>query len=47
MEKILNGYFYNPTKGNLKVDQVIDEILSYIAEKPELVRIAPFRKNWK
>lgn len=35
MEKILNGYFYNPTKGNLKVDEVISEALSYIAEKPE------------
>jgi len=35
MEKILNGYFYNPTKGNLKVDEVINEALSYIAEKPE------------
>jgi predicted RNase H-related nuclease YkuK (DUF458 family) len=35
MDKIVNGYFYNPTKGNLKVEAVIDEILSYIAEKPE------------
>ena len=35
MEKFLNGYFYNPTKGNLKVDEVINEVLSYIAEKPE------------
>jgi len=35
MEKILNGYFYNPTKGNLKVDAVINEVLGYIAEKPE------------
>lgn len=35
MEKIINGYFYNPTKGNLKVDEVISEALSYIAEKPE------------
>ena len=35
MEKLLNGYFYNPTKGNLKVEQISDEILGYIAEKPE------------
>lgn len=35
MDKILNGHFYNPTKGNLKVDQVINEVLGYIAEKPE------------
>ena len=35
MEKILNGYFYNPTKGDLKVDEVMNEVLSYISEKPE------------
>ena len=29
------GYFYNPTRGNLKINQVIDEILNYIKEKPE------------
>jgi predicted RNase H-related nuclease YkuK (DUF458 family) len=35
MEKVLNGYFYNPTKGNLKIDEVISEVLGYMAEKPE------------
>lgn len=35
MEKILNGYFYSPTKGNLSFDQVLEEILKYISEKPE------------
>lgn len=35
MEKILNGYFFNPTKGNLEINQVIDELLNYISEKPE------------
>lgn len=35
MEKILDGYFYNPTKGNLKIYQVIEEILNYILEKPD------------
>lgn len=35
MEKILNGYFYNPTKGNLKIEEVIEELLRYISEKPE------------
>jgi predicted RNase H-related nuclease YkuK (DUF458 family) len=35
MEKVLNGYFYNPSKGNLKVDEVISEVFSYISEKPE------------
>lgn len=35
MEKILDGYFYNPTKGNLKIYQVFEEILNYILEKPD------------
>lgn len=36
MDKIdLNGHFYNPTKGNLLADQVIEEIIAYIKEKPE------------
>jgi len=35
MEKLINGYFYNITKGNLNFSQVIEEIFSYISEKPE------------
>jgi hypothetical protein len=35
MEKIFQGYFLNPTKGNLKFDQMVNEILNYISEKPE------------
>jgi len=35
MEKILNGHFYNPTKGDLKIEKVIEELLGYISEKPE------------
>ena len=35
MEKILNGNFYNPTKGNLKIGRVIEELFNYISEKPE------------
>lgn len=35
MKNVLQGNFYNPTKGNLKVNETIKEILSYIAEKPE------------
>jgi len=36
MEKIdLNGHFYSPTKGNLLIQQVIEEIMDYIKEKPE------------
>jgi len=35
MNNFLEGQFYNPTRGNLKIDQVIDEILGYIGDKPE------------
>jgi predicted RNase H-related nuclease YkuK (DUF458 family) len=35
MPEILNGKFYNPTKGNLSFQKVVDEIISYISEKPE------------
>lgn len=35
MENFLNGNFYNPTKGYLKINDVIGEILNYITEKPE------------
>ncbi|MBZ9578408.1 hypothetical protein KJA14_01005 [Patescibacteria group bacterium] len=35
MEKFLKGYFYNPSRGNLKIEEVMEEMLSYIKEKPE------------
>ena len=35
MSNFLEGNFYNPTRGNLKINQVADEILSYIGGKPE------------
>lgn len=35
MEKFLEGYFYNPTRGNLKIEEVMKEMLSYMKEKPE------------
>jgi len=35
MTNFSEGYFYNPSQGNLKVNQVIDEILDYIAQKPD------------
>lgn len=35
MEKVLDGYFFNPTKGNLKIKKVIEELFNYISEKPE------------
>jgi len=35
MDKILNGHFYNPTKGNLEIEEVLQELFNYILEKPE------------
>jgi len=35
MENFSKGHFYNPTRGNLTLPKVIEEILNYIAEKPE------------
>ena len=35
MSNFLEGYFYNPSRGNLSLNQVIDEILDYISGKPE------------
>jgi predicted RNase H-related nuclease YkuK (DUF458 family) len=34
--KGLEGNFYSPTKGNLSSSQVIEEILSYLKERPEM-----------
>ncbi|MDI6591386.1 MAG: ribonuclease H-like YkuK family protein [Patescibacteria group bacterium] len=35
MNNFLEGNFYSPSRGNLKLNQVIGEILNYIKEKPE------------
>lgn len=35
MEGFLEGKFYNPTKGNLDIKEVIQELIGYISEKPE------------
>ena len=35
MEKILNGHFFNPTKGYLSIEDSIKELVNYISEKPE------------
>jgi len=35
MEKIKQGDFYSPSKGNLEADGVIAEILNYMSEKSE------------
>jgi len=35
MNNFLEGHFYNPSRGNLKISQVIEEILGYMSQKPE------------
>ena len=35
MKQFLDGNFYNPTKGNIKLTQVVGELVNYINEKPE------------
>ncbi len=35
MNKALKGNFFNPTRGNLPVEEVIEEMIRYIKERPE------------
>ena len=35
MDKFLDGYFFNPTIGNLPLASVIEELCQYMTEKPE------------
>jgi len=35
MNNFLEGQFYNPSRGNLRIGQVIDEVLGYMSGKPE------------
>jgi len=35
MENFLQGNFYNPGRGNLKFEDVVGEVFSYMKEKPE------------
>ena len=35
MEKLLQGYFYNPTRGNLFFKEVVEELWHYMSERPE------------
>ncbi len=35
MEEFSQGYFYNPSRGNISVTEVMGEIISYIKEKPD------------
>lgn len=35
MEKFQKGYFYNPSRGNLTVNQVIEELINYVTQSPE------------
>lgn len=34
-DRFLNGYFFNPTKGDLTIEGVVEEIINYISEKPD------------
>jgi hypothetical protein len=34
-EKFLKGFFFNPTRGNLTLREVIEEIVNYMGQKPE------------
>jgi len=36
MKQIFEGHFFNPTKGNLSSQEVIEEIINYIQEKPDM-----------
>ena len=35
MNRFLEGYFYNPSRGNLDISQVMGEIANYMYEKPD------------
>ena len=35
MQEIFNGYFYNPSRGNLTLDSVVKELFDYMKEKSE------------
>lgn len=35
MHKAFEGYFYNPTRGNLSAQEAIEEMIKYIEEKPD------------
>jgi len=35
MERFLKGYFYNPSRGNLALNEVVEEVAKYMKEKNE------------
>lgn len=35
MERFINGYFYNPSRGNLMLNLVMEEMINWMKEKPE------------
>ncbi len=35
MRQVLEGNFYSPSKGNLSLEQAIEEMVNYMAERPE------------
>jgi predicted RNase H-related nuclease YkuK (DUF458 family) len=36
MQRFEEGYFYNPTKGNLTLDGTLEEMMNYMLEKPDI-----------
>lgn len=36
MTRFDEGYFYNPTKGNLTLDGTLEEMMNYMLEKPDI-----------
>ena len=35
MQEIFNGHFFNPSLGNLTIDEVVDELFNHMLRKPE------------
>jgi len=35
MERVMNGHFYNPTRGKLSVEEVMQEMMTYMGDKPD------------
>ena len=45
MKNLLEGYFYNPTKGNLNINQMIDEVLRGLGENDSLREEMEMRRH--
>jgi hypothetical protein len=36
MDRVFDGYFYNPTRGNLLLDEAMEEMIRYMQERKEM-----------